>query len=286
MRESLLHKGLVTALLTLYCVFCSGCSVIGDKPVEEELSLVLAGIAGSDGLTFKGSTMLTKGGVTVPESMMFFGGTMQDHKKLNLCSLLPDKSPTNPKARTSAKGLSNKACSMKPYYSQLEKKEGKWVAQPIVNSSEVSSPLPLLNPLQQLEKLESMEKSVTKEAGVGRGTSVLRIELTPSEALKQLSDELMSEMEGLRPNSDTTGNGKETDQIFTQTLTDLWHKKNNELQQRLGQASVETVYHLTVDKKHSLPRKLTLNRKVTYSSTQNKSEKETYVSQVEFSDYR
>lgn len=133
-----------------------------------------------------------------------------------------------------------------------------------------------------------METSVTEEAGAGRGTSVLRIELTPSEARKQLSAELEKEMQNLRPKvPESAENNAEADQAVMKALEKLWQKKNNELQQKLKQANVETVYHLTVDKKHNLPRRLTLNRKVSYSGEMmNKSENETYVSKVDFTGYR
>ncbi|WP_280788663.1 hypothetical protein [Paenibacillus sp. PastF-3] len=250
--------------------------------------MALAGMAGSDEVVFEGANMLTRGGTTVPESLLFYGGTVQDHKKVKLYTLLPDKSTIQKTAAGGVKDLKSNAYAMKPYYSQLEKKEGRWELQTTENSSEEGNPLPALNPLKQLEELESMEKSVTEEAGAGRGTSVLRIELTPSEARKQLSAELEKEMQNLRPKvSESAENNAEADQAVTEALEKLWQKKNNELQQKLKQANVETVYHLTVDKKHNLPRRLTLNRKVSYSGEMmNKSENETYVSKVDFTGYR
>lgn len=288
MRKSILLKGLIAMLLISNCMLGSGCSVNEGQSAHEELNLVLAGMTGSDGVTFKGSTMLTKNGVSIPEAMIYFGGTMQEHKKLNIYTILPDHSRVIQKSPVRVKGVKSKVASMKSYYSQLEKRGGKWVAPSAVTSTtEENNPLLLLNPLQQLEALEFMEKKVSKERGAGRGTSVLRIELTPTEALEQLSAELINEMEGLRPNPVTSaGNPQETDKVAAQALTDLWVKRNNELQQNLKQASVETIYHLTVDKKHNLPRRLTLHRKVTYPGLQNELDKESYVSQVDFSEYR
>ncbi|MNZ46782.1 hypothetical protein D3C78_644760 [compost metagenome] len=288
MRKLLLLKGGVPLVLTLYCLLCSGCSVIRDKPAKEDLSLALAGMAGSDEVVFEGANMLKRGGTTVPESLLFYGGTVEDHKKVKLYTLLPDKSMTKKTAADGVKDLKSSAYALKPYYSQLEKKEGRWELQTSGNSSVEGNPLPALNPLKQLEELESMEKNITEEAGAGRGTSVLRIELTPSEARKQLSAELEKEMQNLRPKvPESAENNAEADQAVTKALEKLWQKKNNELQQKLKQANVETVYHLTVDKKHNLPRRLTLNRKVSYSGEMmNKSENETYVSKVDFTGYR
>jgi hypothetical protein len=259
-----------------------------DKPAKEDLSLALAGMAGSDGVVFEGSNRLTRGGTTVPESLLFYGGTVEDHKKVKLYTLLPDKSMSQKTAASGVKDLKNSTYALKPYYSQLEKKEGKWELLNTENASEEGNPLPALNPLKQLEELESMEKNVTEEAGAGRGTSVLRIELTPSEARNQLSAELQKEMENLRPKvPDSAENYSEAEQAVTKALEKLWQKKNNELQQKLKQANVETIYHLTVDKKHNLPRRLTLNRKVSYTGEMmDKSENESYVSKVDFTGYR
>ncbi|WP_339315636.1 hypothetical protein [Paenibacillus sp. FSL R10-2734] len=288
MRKLLLLKGGASLVLTLYCVLCSGCSVLRDKPAKEDLSLALAGMAGSDEVVFEGANMLTRGGTTVPESLLFYGGTVEDHKKVKLYTLLPDKSMTQKTATSGVKDLKSRTYPLKPYYSQLEKKEGRWELQTTGNSSGEVNPLPALNPLKQLEELESMEMSVTEEAGAGRGTSVLRMELSSSEARKQLSAELEKEMQNLRPKvPESAENNTEADQAVTRALEKLWQKKNNELQQKLKQANVETVYHLTVDKKHNLPRRLTLNRKVSYSGEmKNNTENETYVSKVDFTGYR
>ncbi|WP_339290632.1 hypothetical protein [Paenibacillus sp. FSL E2-0201] len=288
MRKLLLLKGGVPLILTLYCILCSGCSVIRDKPAKEDLSLALAGMAGSDEVAFEGANMLTRGGTTVPESLLFYGGTVEDHKKVKLYTLLPDKSASQKTAAKGVKDLKSSTYALKPYYSQLEKKDGRWELLTTENSSEEGNPLPALNPLKQLEELDAMEKNVTEEAGAGRGTSVLRIELTPSEARKQLSVELEKEMQNLRPKGlESAKNSTAADQAVAKALEKLWQKKNNELQEKLKQANVETVYHLTIDKKHNLPRRLTLNRKVSYSGeTTNKSDNETYVSKVDFTGYR
>jgi hypothetical protein len=282
----LLWKRIISLTLSMYCVFCSGCSMMRDKPAKEDLSLALAGMAGSDAVAFEGSTMLTRGGKTVPDSMLFYGGTVQDHHKVSIHTLLPDKSLTQ-KTVNGSKELKSRASAMKSYSSQLEKKEGKWEIQTNDTFPKEGNPLPALNPLQQLEAIMGMEKNVTEEVGAGRGTSVLRIELTPTEARNQLSAELEREMQALRPKArESAENKSEGTEAATKALVDLWQRKNNELQQKLKQAKVEAVYHLTVDKKRNLPKRLTLNRKVSYPGETDKSDIEAYVSQVDFSDYR
>jgi len=245
-------------------------------------------MVGSDEVTFKGTSMLTRDGKAMPETLLFYGGTLRDHAKVSLYTLLPDQS-SNKQAAHGLKEVRSRAStsSMKPYYSQIVKKEGQWIVQSSGDLAQEGSSLDVLNPIQQLEALEKLGKSIREEAGAGRGTSVLRIELTPEEARGQLTAELEREMLRLRPETQLTSkSGTDGNLKVTEALTKLWERRNNELQEKLKDASVESIYHLTVDKKHNLPRRLTFNRKITYKGANNGSSTETYASQVDFSGYR
>lgn len=65
-EKAITTEGGASLVLTLYCVLCSGCSVLRDKPAKEDLSLALAGMAGSDEVVFEGANMLTRGGRQFP----------------------------------------------------------------------------------------------------------------------------------------------------------------------------------------------------------------------------
>lgn len=167
------------------------------------------------------------------------------------------------------------------------KEDGEWKAQQAAQPLQESNPLEALNPLRQLEELEGLEKTVTEEAGSARGTRVLRIELTPEEARSQLSAELDREMQAIRPVSQGgagTAAGEPAKELEARTA--LWEQKQAELQQRLKQASIRTVYYLKVDAKRNLPARLTCNRTTTSPGSAGVVTEETYITQVDFYGYQ
>lgn len=274
--------------LAIYTLLCSGCGMLEDKPADQELSLVLAGMDGTDGVSFEGAAGLLVDGQAVAESSLYYGGKVTDHNKVSLYTLLPDKEGgSRAAARSDAKKLGALGTTTAAYYTQLEKKDGEWAMLAATPASAASNPLPALNPLRQLEELEKREKKVTERAKATRGTQQLRIELTPQEAKKQLSEDLQREMEAIRP----PGAGKQpkvsgTPQREAEALTALWEQKEAELQQRLEQTEVSSVYFLNMDVRHNLPKSLTWTRKVNYPGNGGSGGEETYVSKVEFYGYR
>lgn len=285
MSEMLFYKRFIFVILMIICVVSSGCSAIKDKPAKEDLALALSGVAGSDALTFEGAATLLRGGKSVPEATLYYGGKVENHNKVSLYTLLPDKSSSLPAATGDIKELAKSSTVALSYYSQLEKQEGKWKLLSAAPSSGEDNPLPALNPLHQLEELEVMDKVVTEERGAARGTRVLRIELTPAQARDQLSTDLERAMIDLRPvlkdqNQKTT----EKELKVNEALLTLWEKKNSELQKKLEQAEISAVYHVTVDTKRNLPKRLSWKRTVNYSGE--KTNNETYVMQVDFYGYR
>lgn len=287
MKTSLLLRRITPLIVIVYCMSCNGCSSLRDTTTEDNLSAVLEGMAGKDTFSFEGAATLLRGGEPLPNSTLYYGGEVKELTKLSLYTLLSDRSLSNNTASSGIKDLRNSGTLAQSYFSQLEKKAGKWELQAATHSPQEFNPLPALNPLAQLEGLKEMEKKVTEEVGAGRGTKVLRFELTPTEAKNQLTNELEQEMMVLRPELHAEEQDSAEDALkLTKARIELWQKKNNQLQQKLEQAKIEAVYHLTLDKKYNLPRKLSLNRKVSYPSESNKSTSETYVTEVDFYDYR
>lgn len=283
-KKSLLLRRITPLIIIVYCMLSSGCSTVRDNnSTKVDLNAVIESISGKDAFAFEGAATLLRGAEPLPESLLYYGGKVTDHTKLSLYSLLPDSSLSKSSVNSNSRDLKNNSSSVQPYYSQLEKKAGKWELQATAESSQEVNPLPALNPLAQLEKLEGMEINVTEEVGAGRGTRVLRFNLTSVEARNQLSDELEREMLALRPEGlNKTEKSSENELELTNAMFELWQKKNDQLQQKLEQAKIEAIYYLTVDKKDNLPRRLTLNRKVSYPSETNKLASETYVTQVDF----
>ena len=287
MKKSLLLKRITPLIVIVYCVSCNGCSSLRDTTTEDNLNVVLEGMAEKEVFSFEGAATLLRGGEPLPNSTLYYGGEVEELTKLSLYTLLSDRSLSNKTASSGVKDLKNSGSLVQSYYSHLEKKAGKWELQAATHSPQEFNPLPALNPLAQLEGLKEVEKQVTEEVGAGRGTKVLRFELAPAEARNQLTHELDREMMILRPELHNDDQKSTEDELkLTKARIELWQKKNSQLQQKLEQAKIETVYYLTLDKKYNLPRRLTLNRKVSYPSESNKSAIETYVTQVYFYDYR
>lgn len=281
------RTGILSLVLLICLIPASGCGVMNDKPAAESLSLVLAGMDGSDGVSFEGEAALLVGGKTVPESSLYYGGKVADHNKVSLYSLLPDGSQPDTAAESAPHHLEQGSGNVPVYYTRLVKEDGEWKAQQAAPALQESNPLEALNPLRQLEELEGLQKTVTEEAGSARGTRVLRIELTPEEARSQLSAELEQAMQAIRPDDQGaagTAAGKPAKEQEARVA--LWVQKQAELQQRLKQASIRTVYYLKVDPKRNLPARLTWNRTATYPGKTGEVTEETYITRVDFYGYQ
>ncbi|WP_310832855.1 hypothetical protein [Paenibacillus pedocola] len=264
----------------------SGCGTLNGKPAAQELNLVLAGMDGSDAVSFEGAAALLIGGQPVSESALYYGGKIEDHNKVSLYSLLPDEpGETKAAAQEGLNKLEQSRSAAPAYYTRLEKKDGEWLMQSSSPESGAGNPLTALNPLRQLEELEQLEKQVTEETGSARGSKVLRIKLSPGEAKRQLKAQLEREMQAIRPAAGNTQDpaGQRTE--VTTAMNTLWAQKENELQQKLAEAEITSVYFLKVDTKRNLPKRLTWTRTVSYPASGDPAEVETYVTKVDFYGY-
>lgn len=275
------------ALLTLSSLAFCGCTVMKDKPAAEDLNLVMAGMDGTDGVSFEGAAALLIDGKTVPESSLYYGGKVADHNEISLYSLLPDGGQPAPAAESGPHSLKQGSGDAPVYYTRMVKEDGKWTMKQASPALGGSNPLEALNPLRQLEELEKLDKKVTEEAGSARGTRVLRIELTAEEARRQLSAELTQKMQAIKPAA--RGDAAVPADTHAKALaakSALWEQKLTELQQRLNQADIRTVYYLKVDPKRNLPTRLTSNRTLTYPGKAGATTEEAYITQVDFYGYK
>lgn len=284
-------RGLRTGLLLLNLLLClvplSGCGAMNNKPAAEALSLVLAGMDGRDGVSFEGAAALMVGGKTVPESSLYYGGKVSDHNKVSLYSLLPDGSRPAAAAGSRQVVLQQGTGDVPVYYTRLVKHNGEWTMQQSAAGGQESNPLEVLNPLRQLEELEGPGMTVTDEAGSARGTRVLRIEMAPEEARRQLAAELEREMQAIRPaDEDRGGTAAGMTAKALEARLALWQQKQDELQARLKQAGIRTVYYLKVDTGRNLPAQLTRNRTTVTSGSAGTVIEETYITQVDFYGYQ
>ncbi|MEK3904116.1 MULTISPECIES: hypothetical protein [unclassified Paenibacillus] len=274
-------------LLMLSGLVSSGCTVMKDKPAAEDLNLVMAGMDGTDGVSFEGAAALLIDGKTVPESSLYYGGKVADHNQITLYSLLPDGGQPAPAAESGPHSLRQGSGDAPVYYTRMVKEDGKWTMKQASPALDGSNPLEALNPLRQLEELEKMGKTVTEEAGSARGTRVLRIELTEAEARRQLSAELAQKMQAIKPAAgEDAAVPADTHAKALAAKSALWEQKQTELQQRLNQADIRTVYYLKVDPKRNLPTRLTSNRTLTYPGKAGATTEEAYITQVDFYGYK
>lgn len=290
MRNSIYHTALLTMLLAASCIAAGGCGGFNNRPPEEALNLALAGIAGSDSVTFDGSAALLREGETTPALNQTYGGKMENHNQLSLYTLLPSQGVSTPAAaslkKPAEKGKTRQLSGSRTAYSKLEKKGGQWRVRSADLAEGKGSALTRLNPLLQLEELGKAAKTVKEETGAASGTQVLRIELTREAARRLLSKELEGEMAALRPASGTVkAGGTALSRKADKDIEALWERKNSELQTKLSKADVTAVYHLTVDKKRNLPTKLDWTRTISYDGGQRQGNSERLIVQVQFHDY-
>ncbi|MFD1775361.1 hypothetical protein [Paenibacillus rhizophilus] len=277
---TLLAKKAVPVLLALCCGLTGGCGVMDGKPASEMLDLALAGLTGTDGVRFEGQAALLVDGRQMPEGAVYYGGEMNNHNSLRLYTLLPDSAESS-----ETPGVLTERSTRTDLYTRLEKRNGGWKVLP-VSEDQTGNPLPGLNPIRQLEELESMSKKVTNEAGAGRGMRLLRIELAPQQAQAQLTAELGAEMKAIRTASSRAKGVGAMAEADASALETLWLKENGELQRRLRNAKVDTVYHVKVDARRNLPKSMSRQRTITYLSSGGQTRRETYVSRVDFYGYR
>ncbi len=273
------HKQGLSAVLAL--LLLSGCTVSGGKPAEEELNLALAGMDGKDAVTFEGSAAILIAGKPVPESALYYGGKVQDHTRISLYSLLPDEAGrTRAAAEQGVKKLGQGKASAPSLYTRLEKKNGEWQPQQSGEAGRLAG----LNPLQQMEELLKPDTQVTEESGSSGGTRVLRIRLSPDEAKRQLTEELEREMRAIRQESDAESAGQTAE--VREAMNTLWTQKCRELEQRIDEAEVTSVYFMKVDTRHSLPKRLTWTRTIRYPGMPDPADGEAYVTKVDFYGYQ
>jgi len=276
------RKWIVFVGLAIFMV-SGGCGQLDEKPAGDYLNLALAGMAGSDGVTFEGATALLRGSEGKPYASINYGGKVTDHSTVTLYSLLPDRESSQTVATPKK---ASKAADNKTFYSKIEKKKGQW--QVLSESNMLNeTPLSRLNPLQQLEDLSSLSKQVTEESGAGGGTRTLRIELSPDVAREQLVKQLEQELAILRIQGETQVRAQISGRPeLKKELDSFWQKKSKELKNRLASAQVKTVYHLKVDSRRNLPKRLAWTRTISYPSDVQKVLSETYVTQIDFYGYR
>ncbi|MDT0123813.1 hypothetical protein Q9R46_14225 [Paenibacillus sp. RRE4] len=276
----------LSLILCLMLAMVPGCGMLQhDRTPEEIFSLALSGIAGKETLTFEGQAGLRRENSGMFENQFKFEGKLEDHDRLTLQTRLPGAVT----AADSGIGLNAVKNNGQPsgFSASFQRKKGQWNAL-TAQHEPLRGSLSRFNPIAQLEKIDSMKKTIQSEYGSGRQTRILRIELAPEDAKTWATDQLTDEMNSIRAEymhktSQVKGASK---QKLEQELQKVWQQGEDTMQKLIQKAEVHTVYHLTVDRKTSLPMRLSSESQVKYTDNSSRSNVEALVTDVNFKSYQ
>jgi hypothetical protein len=256
-----------------------------DRTPEEIFSLALSGIAGKETLTFEGQAGLRRENSGMFENQFKFEGKLEDHDRLTLQTRLPG-AVTAAGSGISLNAVKNNG-QPSGFSASFERNKGQWTAL-TAEHEPLRGALSRFNPIAQLEKIDGMKKTIQSEYGSGRQTQILRIEIAPEEAKSWAATQLTDEMDSIR--EEYTHKAKQVKgadkKELEQNLQKVWQQGKDTMQQLIEKAEVHTVYHLTVDRKTSLPMRLSSESQVKYRDNSNRSNVEALVTDVNFKSFQ
>ncbi|SCZ02042.1 hypothetical protein SAMN05720606_11642 [Paenibacillus polysaccharolyticus] len=276
----------LSLILCLVLAIVPGCGMLQhDRTPEEIFSLALSGIAGKESLTFEGQAGLRRENSGMFENQFKFEGKLEDHDRLTLQTRLPG-AVTAADSGISLNAVKNNG-QPSGFSASFQRKKGQWNSL-TAQHEPLRGSLSRFNPIAQLEKIDSMKKTIQSEYGSGRQTRILRIELAPEDAKTWATDQLTDEMNSIRAEymhkaSQVKGASK---QKLEQELQKVWQQGEDTMQKLIQKAEVHTVYHLTVDRKTSLPMRLSSESQVKYTDNSSRSNVEALVTDVNFKSYQ
>ncbi|MBY0204479.1 MULTISPECIES: hypothetical protein [Paenibacillus] len=276
----------LSLILCLVLAIVPGCGMLQhDRTPEEIFSLALSGIAGKETLTFEGQAGLRRENSGMFENQFKFEGKLEDHDRLTLQTRLPG-AVTAADSGVSLNAVKNNG-QPSGFSASFQRKKGQWNAL-TAQHEPLRGSLSRFNPIAQLEKIDRMKKTIQSEYGSGRQTRILRIELAPEDAKTWATDQLTDEMNSIRAEymhkaSQVKGASK---QKLEQELQKVWQQGEDTMQKLIQKAEVHTVYHLTVDRKTSLPMRLSSESQVKYTDNSSRSNVEALVTDVNFKSYQ
>ncbi|MDR9747036.1 hypothetical protein [Paenibacillus taichungensis] len=275
-------------ILSIVVLCTPGCGMLErDRTPEELFSLALSGIAGKEKLSFDGEAGLRRESSGLFENQFKFEGKLENHDRLTLQTRLPGAVTA---AGAGVKGVNAAAVNNNGqpsgFSASFERKQGQWMAL-TAQHEPLRGSLSRFNPIAQMESIDRMEKTIKSEYGSGRRTKILRIELAPKDAktwaLAQLNDEMYAIRAEYMHKATTVKGGSQ--EKLEKDLNKVWEQGETSMQEMMKQAEVQTVYHLTVDRKTSLPLRLSSESQVSYKDMNSKRNKEALVTDVNFRAY-
>ncbi|PZT54818.1 hypothetical protein [Paenibacillus silvae] len=282
------RQSMRTLLLTL-CVMLAvvpGCGILQrDRTPEEIFALALSGIAGKETMTFEGEAGLRRENSAMFENQFKFQGKLEEHDRLTLQTRLPGS------VAAAGSGISMNAVNHNGqpggFSASYERKRGQWTAL-AAEHEPLRGSLSRFNPIAQLEQIDTMKKTIQSEYGSGRQTRILRIELAPEDAKAWAASQLTDEMDAIRTEyMHKAAQVKGANQgKLEEELQKVWQQGETSMQKMFEKAEVHTVYHLTVDRKTSLPMRLSSESQMKYKDNSNRNNVEALVTDVNFKSYQ
>ncbi|CAM2822167.1 hypothetical protein PASE110613_02485 [Paenibacillus sediminis] len=278
MKSWIIHsltKCLVLTAALLICMFILP-SCTHSKTPEDWFRLSTSGLAGVDSFTFHGQAAVRSEDTGIFDKSFSFSGKVNHHYRLSMQEVTNGKMLSDNSFAASSGGHTIRTA----YFLH---QHGTWV--PLEgNESMKTQTLSRFNPLAQMDTLHRFHGYITEEMGAGRGTKVIRIELPAEEARKWIRDQLEEEMDQLRKQfinrSDEFSKKKRAE------LEAVWSDGKKELNSMLKQADAQAVFHLTIDSRTILPRKLYTEHRISYTDPAGKRQHEMLLTEVHFGDYR
>ena len=278
-REQCLYRCTVWAAACLLVLSLQGC-VKNRVEASEAFERSLSGLAGARNVYFRGETAVRTEGTGFYSHSLAYEGELLDHKLLSLVAS-KGKRPLSGSLAASAARMDSAGSAEAMVYEQ-----GRW--NPLSKEADPNADWMLrLNPIDQLDMLGKAGKTISEEAGAGRGTRVLRIELQPETAARAAEISLENDMDRLRIRlRDPEDQLYAKDAAVRSKLEAVWKSENDKLERLLEQSNTETVYYLTVNKQTYLPSRLSYEQRWTYHDANGIPRTDVILSNVVFSGYK
>ncbi|WP_138493133.1 hypothetical protein [Paenibacillus pinistramenti] len=264
--------GLVMGLLT-------GCGQ--QRTAQQWFDLTWAGLAGVDAFHISGQAEVNPEANSKNARTFTYGADLEQHTRLSVQAV-----PVRGGIYSSGAGLKKQngpaALELRDGTSWVIRQEGgrldAWTAAAAGR----------VNPLTAIEGLRQMRKNLRLETGGARGTQVLRIEPDSEQELLRLKDHLISEMNSIQTtwNGKTAGSPHRQNAEAVQEGNQLIEASRQQLMQILAGAKVQTIYHLTINKRTNLPVRLTSETRMIYTDPKGSRHSETLWNDARFTDYR
>ncbi|WP_223066447.1 hypothetical protein [Paenibacillus caui] len=269
------------ACLPLFAMLFTGCQ--NNKTPQEWFDLTWTGLAGADAFHIQGEAEIIQSGQSKAAHTFHYTANLDNHTELTIKTVPPFEVQGGGLNAAASKTVSGNTAKF-----HLED-GGRWVVlqdkKAVYPWSPSSSAVSRINPLAAIEELRSMQKSIREEHGAARGTRILRIKPDSEQERLRLKNALEEEMFRLQSAWKMYTKGKVADSVKAEG-DELLARSRRQMTGMLDTAKVNTVYHLTIDKRNNLPMRMTSETQITYRDGKGTLQRESLWNDAKFTGYR